>query len=1084
MLYYSGKGEYKMKRTYKKLICVILSAVLLLSALPLTVHAAATTYSVSTPEQLRAAVNAINSAGAGEYTISLATDIYSEICGIDIGSIEDDKTDTVVTIIGNGHYLSCPTGQNVQAWNGAKVILGDGETELTLVGGVTNDNPGVVYVIGQDSVCIMNDKVTIKDNQTSNYFGGGVSVWAGSFIMNGGTIENCSVKGGSICYGGGVGVINGGSFTMNGGTIKDCYVENEVENENGYQYPYTAGGGVFVCRSDFTMNNGLIENCWADSSISAGGGIAVINSDISVSEHNRNLGYIDSGFSMNGGEIKDCSAFTGGALVFGLGSVKISALCTKIGGTAYPGSAQAGLYLNGGKMNGNGSGYGGAIFINTIRETIPVNIKNMELKSNEASYGGGISVLSFWVEPKIENCTINDNIAYLYGGGIYVKDAAGTYLKDTTITGNTIDIAGGNNPVNRGAGVYYYQNAKVYLSGSNTIQNNTTFTGEINNLNVYSLTYPVYVNGDLTGSQIGLSDPTLWGDGKADSDPEAVSTEYLTNGYKENNPEAHPSEFFTSDHETWIVDRSTKTTTTVDDPSSNKYREYKVKRYPVLPSTNPYAGHLNQYVITETQNPDLKSVSSWDMNQIISEMTYRFNNSNYTNTRNINSNGNVYIQYAPVDSNSPLASVTLQKSSYDSFLKIIYAAKQPRGGSVEYRATISDQNNYANAGELVLKINSNGDTNLSKYTFSEEYTEETVKYVNLNPPNPTTVLYEYDENGDVAAKLEVVSYETKSTQIIVETGTDAEVRLVRKTTVDYHINNQTIADAKYQGEDIFTSYVAESTGKDITIGDTINAFYTVPEVTPTVQNSCPYIFKGWYYDKANDNDTRPVNFGTDKYTAGRDIYAHWIEVKNVAKAGGDEYDLPEGETEYGGFDLTGVQVRNRIIDTNFDNELRPGGLRFMTSLSMDVVNQINAIKDDNIEYGYVAATRADWIDAHESHHDKLQYVSKTANGKDTTDSTKPGDYFGFATNVICTSNKTNTGGVVIEDHRNFKDYLLYTLVITYEDGKGLDKNVLARPYIRYTDANGLERVAYSEYRGRSNTLGGCYTSFNAVYPKP
>ena len=236
---------------------------------------------------------------------------------------------------------------------------------------------------------------------------------------------------------------------MNSGTIKDCYVENEVENENGYQYPYTAGGGVFVCRSDFTMNNGLIENCWADSSISAGGGVAVINSDISVSEH-KNLGYIDSGFSMNGGEIKDCSAFTGGALVFGLGSVKISALCTKIGGTAYPGSAKAGLYLNGGKMNGNGSGYGGAIFINTIRETIPVNIKNMELKSNAASYGGGISVLSFWVEPKIENCTITDNIAYLYGGGIYVKDAAGTYLKGTTITGNTIDIAGGNNPGIRG----------------------------------------------------------------------------------------------------------------------------------------------------------------------------------------------------------------------------------------------------------------------------------------------------------------------------------------------------------------------------------------------------------------------------------------------------------------------------------------------------------------------------------------------------------------------------------------------------------------------------------------------------------
>ena len=158
----------------------------------------------------------------------------------------------------------------------------------------------------------------------------------------------------------------------------------------------------------------------------------------------------------------------------------------------------------------------------------------------------------------------------------------------------------------------------------------------------------------------------------------------------------------------------------------------------------------------------------------------------------------------------------------------------------------------------------------------------------------------------------------------------------------------------------------------------------------------------------------------------------------------------------------------------------------MTSLSMDVVNQINKIKPNNIEYGYVAATREDWINAHQQKGDKLQYVSATANGKNTStyNEERPQDYFGFAKNVICTSNKTNIGGVVKEDHRNFKDYLLYTLVITYNDGTGYDKNVLARPYIRYTDANNLERVAYSEYRGESNTIGGCYTSYNAIVPKP
>ena len=174
MLYYSGKGEYKMKRTYKKLICVILSVVLLLSALPLTVHAA-TTYSVSTPQELRDAVNAINSKGAGEYTISLADDITSDIGGIDIGSIERGYTDTVVTIIGNGHTLST-NGTAVDIINGATVNLGDGKSELIITSINNNDDPGIVHISGTGSACNMYDKVTLKNHIGSNYFGGGVTV--------------------------------------------------------------------------------------------------------------------------------------------------------------------------------------------------------------------------------------------------------------------------------------------------------------------------------------------------------------------------------------------------------------------------------------------------------------------------------------------------------------------------------------------------------------------------------------------------------------------------------------------------------------------------------------------------------------------------------------------------------------------------------------------------------------------------------------------------------------------------------------------------------------------------------------------
>lgn len=307
-----------------------------------------------------------------------------------------------------------------------------------------------------------------------------------------------------------------------------------------------------------------------------------------------------------------------------------------------------------------------------------------------------------------------------------------------------------------------------------------------------------------------------------------------------------------------------------------------------------------------------------------------------------------------------------------------------------------------------------------------------------------------------------------------------EVRLVRKTKIDYHINNADIAAAKYNDNDIFTSYVETATGKEIAFGDTINKFYTIPEVVPTDTNSCPYIFKGWYYDQDNEDDDDPVVFGTDVYTARRDIYAHWIKVENVRKHWSDENVLPPDVKSYGGFDLAGVQIRRSMLDTNF-GEITPGGMRFITSLSMDVVNEINKIKPNNIEYGYVATTNTDWINYHDG-YEKLQYVSKTANGIDTSETAENENYFGFAENIDCTSAVAEGRTTVVPlDHQNYDGYLLYSLVINYdeENPTGYDTKVLARPYIHYTDANGSERVAYSEYRG-TNTLGGCYISYNDI----
>ena len=155
---------------------------------------------------------------------------------------------------------------------------------------------------------------------------------------------------------------------------------------------------------------------------------------------------------------------------------------------------------------------------------------------------------------------ITKNNATKKGGGVYLEsivDASennGYHRAEVVFNGATIteNISG-----DRGAGVYYDEIVKLWLSETNIIQNNT-FNDKLNNLNICKkngIVYPVYVNGDLTGSQIGLSDPKLWDDDLSDEADEAVSEDYLTSGFKTYNT-GHPASFFTSDHETWSADFS------------------------------------------------------------------------------------------------------------------------------------------------------------------------------------------------------------------------------------------------------------------------------------------------------------------------------------------------------------------------------------------------------------------------------------------------------------------------------------------------------------------------------------------------
>lgn len=143
----------------KRIATTFMTAALLLLTLPLSASAASTEYQVSSEAELRSAISEINSAESGEFTISLTGDISTSSGAAFSG---ENKT---INIIGNGHTYSSSAGKNFQISNGTTLNLGDGTTELTLKGGVSGDDPGIIYIEGAKAVCNMRDKVTLKDNK-------------------------------------------------------------------------------------------------------------------------------------------------------------------------------------------------------------------------------------------------------------------------------------------------------------------------------------------------------------------------------------------------------------------------------------------------------------------------------------------------------------------------------------------------------------------------------------------------------------------------------------------------------------------------------------------------------------------------------------------------------------------------------------------------------------------------------------------------------------------------------------------------------------------------------------------------------
>ena len=283
-------------------------------------------------------------------------------------------------------------------------------------------------------------------------------------------------------------------------------------------------------------------------------------------------------------------------------------------------------------------------------------------------------------------------------------------------------------------------------------------------------------------------------------------------------------------------------------------------------------------------------------------------------------------------------------------------------------------------------------------------------------------------------------------------------------TVVFHTNNTSA-----ESPDVFRTYRSNSSqvqdGEFLLNNGVVDVFYDIPTFAYNVHNG--YIFKGWYM--GTEDDAAPMDWNAS-YEAETHIYAHWIYVGTVAKEeDGKQYELDT----YPEYDLLGNQIRTATQDDIPHYGGEAPGLRFVASLSERVYTQMNAIHSENndgIEYGFVLA-RFDMV----KQEDMLKYKHTSLNGEDTTST------HAYVSNVPC-----RVSGNTVEDHYSGETYRLYTAVITYKNLEGdaltnaQNTNFVGRAYMRYFDANGLERVHYNNYTGDSQLCGGVNTCYSQV----
>ena len=314
-------------------------------------------------------------------------------------------------------------GATKDVWGGACVYLYKSTLDMfggKLTGGKVTGKGGGGAIALDDQQCIFNMYGGEISGNNGNNYGGAIfrkfnanmpNTTGGAFNMYGGVIKNNSAKNGGAFFS-----TTGGTIKMTGGTISGN-TATQSNNDAGGGAIYMRGNGKIdisgsaeITGNSSSLDGGAILMGWGTINIS---GSVKINSNTASRWGGAICLRQDSNqttiLNMRGGEISGNKA-------------------TQEGGAVHVLDKQCQFFLYDGKITGNTSGDGGAIYLN--QEPSWLIMQGGEISGNTATgNGGGVYIYRSGSVCQLYSGKIENNKASGNGGGIYINPSNSGQLK-------------------------------------------------------------------------------------------------------------------------------------------------------------------------------------------------------------------------------------------------------------------------------------------------------------------------------------------------------------------------------------------------------------------------------------------------------------------------------------------------------------------------------------------------------------------------------------------------------------------------------------------------------------------------------